>query len=87
MKLFCQRTRTRQANSCWRICDPIPYRWRQEEIPVAESYPRRGNLAAMLGTGLRRPEVALLTWEMIQQRDGRWVIIEPSELLGAGSGG
>jgi len=41
----------------------------------------------MLGTGLRRPEVALLTWEMIQQRDGRWVIIEPSELLGAGSGG
>lgn len=27
------------------------------------------------GTGLRRFEVAILTWEQIQQRDGRWAII------------
>ncbi|MBK8989911.1 MAG: site-specific integrase [Chloroflexi bacterium] len=30
----------------------------------------------MIGTGLRRAEVAGLTWEMIQQRDGRWAIID-----------
>ena len=32
-------------------------------------------LAVMVGTGLRWSEVAGLTWEMIQQRDGRWAII------------
>ena len=30
----------------------------------------------MIGTGLRRSEVAGLTWAMIQQRDGRWAIID-----------
>ena len=81
MKLSRQRTIARQANSCWRICDPIPYRWRQEGISVAESHPRRGDLAAVLGTGLRRSEVALLTWEIIQQRDGRWAIINTEHYL------
>jgi hypothetical protein len=28
-----------------------------------------------------------MTWEQGQQRDGRWAIIDPSALLGAGSGG
>ena len=32
-------------------------------------------LAVMVGTGLRRFEVAELTWEHVQQRDGRWAII------------
>jgi integrase len=34
-----------------------------------------------LGGGLRRAEVALLSWEQIQQRDGRWAIID---LVGKG---
>lgn len=33
-------------------------------------------LAVMIGTGLRRSEVAALTFEHIQQRDGRWVIVD-----------
>jgi len=30
----------------------------------------------MIGTGLHRSEVVGLTWAMIQQRDGRWAIID-----------
>ena len=33
-------------------------------------------LAVLLGAGLRRGEVAALTVEHIQQRDGRWVIVD-----------
>jgi len=33
-------------------------------------------LALMLGCGLRRNEVAGLTFEQIQQRDGRWTIVD-----------
>jgi integrase len=33
-------------------------------------------LAVFLGCGLRRSEVASLTWEHIQQRDGRWAIMD-----------
>jgi integrase len=33
-------------------------------------------LAVLLGAGLRRSEVAALTVEHIQQRDGRWVIVD-----------
>lgn len=33
-------------------------------------------LAVMLGAGLRRSEVAALTVEHIQQREGRWVIVD-----------
>jgi len=35
----------------------------------------------MLGAGLRRSEVAALTFEHIQQREGRWVIVD---LIGKG---
>lgn len=38
-------------------------------------------LAAMIGCGLRRSEVVTLTFEHIQQRDGRWVIVD---LVGKG---
>ena len=41
----------------------------------------RAMLAVMLGAGLRRSEVAGLTVEHIQQRDGRWVIVD---LVGKG---
>ncbi len=36
----------------------------------------RALLAVLLGTGLRRAEVAGLTYEHIRQRDGRWVIVD-----------
>lgn len=41
----------------------------------------RAMLAVMVGAGLRRSEVAGLTFERIQQRDGRWVIVD---LVGKG---
>jgi site-specific recombinase XerD len=42
----------------------------------------RAILAVMLGAGLRRSEVAALTFEQIQQREGRWVIVD---LVGKGN--
>jgi integrase len=41
----------------------------------------RALLAIMIGCGLRREETAVLTLEHIQQRDGRWVIVD---LVGKG---
>ena len=57
------------------INTPI-YRWRQEEIPLFKAVRDQAVLAVMIGTGLRRSEVAALSWEMVQQRDGRWAIID-----------
>ena len=42
----------------------------------------RAILAVMLGGGLRRSEVAALTADHVQQRDGRWVIVD---LIGKGN--
>jgi integrase len=39
-------------------------------------------LALLVGCGLRRSELAALTLEHLQQRDGRWVIVD---LLGKGN--
>lgn len=36
----------------------------------------RAVIAVLLGCGLRRSEVAALTFEHIQQRDGRWCIVD-----------
>ncbi len=36
----------------------------------------RAVLAVMIGAGLRRAEVAALSFEHIQQRDGRWLIVD-----------
>lgn len=36
----------------------------------------RAILAVMIGSGLRRSEVTALTFDNIQQRDGRWVIVD-----------
>lgn len=36
----------------------------------------RAILALMIGAGLRRSEVAALTFDHIQQREGRWVIVD-----------
>jgi integrase len=52
------------------------YRWQREEIPLLKAVRDQAVLAVMIGTGLRRAEVASLTWEMVQQRDGRWAIID-----------
>ncbi len=42
----------------------------------------RAILAIMIGAGLRRSEMAALTFEHIQQREGRWVIVD---LIGKGN--
>jgi len=42
----------------------------------------RAILAVMIGAGLRRSEAAALTFEHIQQRDSRWVIVD---LVGKGN--
>lgn len=42
----------------------------------------RAILAVMLGAGLRRSEVAALTFDRVQQREGRWVIVD---LMGKGN--
>src|SRR5581483_2209569 len=36
----------------------------------------RALLSLLLGAGLRRAEVTALTFEHIQQREGRWVIVD-----------
>lgn len=51
-------------------------RWQQDEIPLLKAIRDQALLAVLIGTGLRRSEVSGLTWEMIQQRDGRWAIID-----------
>ena len=51
-------------------------RWQQQEIPALKAVRDQAILAVMIGTGLRRAEVAKLCWEQIQQRDGRWAIID-----------
>ena len=52
------------------------HRWQREEIPALKAIRDQAILAAMIGTGLRRSEVAHVAWEQIQQRDGRWAIID-----------
>jgi len=42
----------------------------------------RAILAVMIGAGLRRSEVAALTFDHIQQREGRWVLVD---LVGKGN--
>ena len=51
------------------------------DITTLKGLRDRAILAVMLGAGLRRSEVAALTFEHIQQREGRWVIVD---LIGKG---
>jgi len=46
------------------------------DITTLKGLRDRAILAIMLGGGLRRSEVANLTFEHIQQREGRWVIVD-----------
>lgn len=46
------------------------------DISTLKGLRDRAILAVMLGGGLRRSEIAMLTVEHIQQRDGRWVIVD-----------
>ena len=52
------------------------------DITTLKGLRDRAMLAVMLGAGLRRSEVAALNFEHIQQRDGRWVIVD---LVGKGN--
>ena len=44
--------------------------------PQAQGVRDRAILAVLLGCGLRRSEIAALTLAHVQQRDGRWVIVD-----------
>jgi integrase len=46
------------------------------EITTARGLRDRAILAVLLGCGLRRSEVAALTFAHIQQRDGRWCVVD-----------
>src|SRR5580692_2942249 len=46
------------------------------DIETAKGLRDRAILAVLLGCGLRRSEVAALTFEHVQQRDGRWCIVD-----------
>jgi integrase len=48
----------------------------QDGAANPKAYRDRAILAAMIGAGLRRSEAAALTFDHIQQRDGRWVIVD-----------
>lgn len=51
-------------------------RWQRQEIPRLKAIRDQAILSLLIGTGLRRAEAAGLGWEQIQQRDGRWAIID-----------
>jgi site-specific recombinase XerD len=53
----------------------------QEEISYVKAMRDRAILAVMIGAGLRRSEVAHLTFDHIQQREGRWAFVN---LVGKG---
>lgn len=46
------------------------------DIKTLKGLRDRAILAVMVGGGLRRSEVAILSFDHIQQRDGRWVIVD-----------
>jgi integrase len=46
------------------------------DISTGRGLRDRAILAVLLGCGLRRSEVAALTFEHMQQRDGRWCIVD-----------
>src|SRR5271154_4035560 len=46
------------------------------DVATVKGLRDRAILAVLLGCGLRRSEVAALTFQHIQQRDGRWCIVD-----------
>lgn len=52
------------------------------DIKTLKGLRDRAVLAVMIGGGLRRSEIANLTFDHIQQRDGRWTIVD---MLGKGN--
>lgn len=52
------------------------------DITTLKGLRDRAILSVMIGGGLRRSEVSALTFEHLQQRDGRWVIVD---LIGKGN--
>ena len=59
-----------------RLINTPVFRWRRDEIPAMKAIRDQAILSILIGAGLRRSEASHLSWEHIQQRDGRWAIID-----------
>lgn len=75
-----QKTLGRKAGN-WLTLEQSQKLLRTPDLTKLKGYRDRAILAIMLGAGLRRSEVADLTFDHVQQRDGRWVIVD---ILGKG---
>jgi len=66
----------------WLTLDQAQALLNAPDITTIKGLRDRAILAVMLGCGLRRAELAALTFDHIQQRDGRWVI---KDIIGKGN--
>jgi site-specific recombinase XerD len=58
------------------LCKAGPDAAEQPDVTTIKGLRDRAILAVLLGCGLRRSEVAALTVGHVQQRDGRWCIVD-----------
>jgi len=60
----------------WLTCEQAQSWLGAPDIRTLKGRRDRALLAVLIGCGLRRAEAASLTFEHIQQRDGRWVLVD-----------
>lgn len=63
-----------ERTGTWLSKDQAQALLRLPDITTLKGMRDRAILAVLLGCGLRRTEAAELTWDRIQQREGRWVL-------------
>src|ERR1700692_408402 len=62
--------------SKWPHKGELAHRQASADASTTKGLRDRAILAVLLGCGLRRSECATLTFEHVQQRDGRWCIVD-----------
>lgn len=63
------------ADEAERLINTPIHRHKSDKLTQLKAIRDQAILSVMFGAALRRSEVAALTWSQIQQRDGRWVIL------------